>query len=309
MNIPRPLKFFKARARRFIQSAVRETFPISGRDSDLFEVLEDIRTSLRRLHSSVMMTDSAIGLYRYRLELVRRSPEFQSAFDTDNPLVSIIVPTHRAPNVMWTRTLPSLLNQTHDNLEILIAIDGNAPGIHVEIARQVDSFGDKRIRVVLSPPTPKKFPELRYADASDVEQFAWFSSGNGPYNFASDVAAGHWISPFSHDDELDPDAIERVLNHVRAQRLEYCYAPMRRLDPRGETTLNFSFPPEMYQFGVQGSLLHSHLRFFKYEYRDAALGIPNDWGIVRTMMLSGVRVGAYELPVSNYYPSQLFPND
>ncbi len=304
-----PIDTLKDRIRGFLLRAVRDGVSISNDSAYGKESLADIKQSLDSLRSTVMMAAQDFALYRHFVEDVRNSNEYDFAYTVSDPKVSIIVPTHRAPEVMWNRTLPSLIKQTHSNLEIIISIDGNYSAIFPSVLERVAHIKDERIRVICAPPQPLHFPETQNFSVDNKTQFQWFSSGNGPYNFASDLAAGHWIAPFSHDDELDETAIEAVLAHVKKTELEYCYAPMRRLDPAGVTTLNFSFPPEMYHFGVQGSLLHSALRFFKYEYRDAAFGIPNDWGFVRTMMLSGVKVGAYDHPVSNYYPNQLFKND
>ncbi|MEP2024103.1 MAG: glycosyltransferase family 2 protein [Reichenbachiella sp.] len=58
-----------------------------------------------------------------------------------NPLVSVIMPAYQAAPYI-TQAINSILNQTHENIEVLIADDGSKD----QTLKIIDSFKDKRIK-------------------------------------------------------------------------------------------------------------------------------------------------------------------
>lgn len=58
------------------------------------------------------------------------------------PLISVVLPTYNAQDTL-SQTIESVLNQTYENLELIIVDDGSSDGT-VEVARQYD---DKRIQI------------------------------------------------------------------------------------------------------------------------------------------------------------------
>lgn len=288
-----------------LESEVDASALNSSKVKSIESALQSINTKVDRILAVVQVSSIDTVGYRSLLDEARSSPSYSRAFEESDPLVSVIVPTHRAPDAMWSRTIPSLLGQSYGNLEVLVAIDGNFNSIEHDVRARVDQLGDRRVRVLSCPPTPDGFPELAHLGVSDHSRFEWFSSGNGAYSYAVREAKGLWISPFSHDDELDLDAIKILHAAVVERRIEFCFSPIRKMEADGSVSLIFSNPPRPYQFGVQGSLLHAGLNFFTYEFRDAALDVPNDWGMVRSMMLAGVRMGHVTEPLSTYFPSQI----
>ena len=243
--------------------------------------------------------------YVHLLNIARRTENYLKTFSESSPRISVIITTHTNPTALWERTIPSIVNQTHSNLEILIMVDGNNPDIFPKTLEAATQFGDARVSVNLASTTPTEFPELADLPLEIQTQFSWFCSGNGPFNCGLDTATGEWIAPFSHDDVMHKDGYERVLAKAREMKWEYCYAPIVRLSPT-ESSIIHSFPPRSHNFGVQGSLIHASLNMFRYDYRDALIGLPNDYGMVRRMMLCGVRMGTINEAASDYYPSSLW---
>ena len=279
---------------------------ISNQQGYLNEQVAENSASIKTLVSLVSFGTHEIFQYVHLLNQKRDTEAYSHVFAAGNPKISVIIPTHSNPTSLWNRTIPSVVSQTHENLEILVIVDGNFPEMYEATVNSCTAFGDPRITVHIAPPTPVEFLETSGLTSDQKQRFEWFRSGNGPFNYGLDIATGDWIAPFSHDDAMHPDGYERVLNAATKNKWEYCYAPLVRLSPTDKSIIH-SFPPRSHNFGVQGSLLHSSLKMFRYDYRDALVGLPNDYGMVRRMMLCGVRMGTISDAASDYYPSALWP--
>jgi glycosyltransferase involved in cell wall biosynthesis len=190
------------------------------------------------------------------------------------------------------RAIPSVLAQTYQSFEIVVVGDA-AP----EEAREVvESFGDPRVR----------FSNLPYRGPyPDEPEVRWRVAGGPPFNEGARLARGLWIAPLADDDAFRPHHLERRLDHARSERLELAYARLCMHSAEGETTTIGDFPPRVGQFGMQMGIYHHGLaRIFELELADAALGLPQDWGLCRRMMEAGVRMGMMDDDTCDYYPSR-----
>jgi hypothetical protein len=61
------------------------------------------------------------------LRRLRESEEYPLAFDEDEPLVSVIMPTYTDWDLMRERALPSLLAQTYERFECIVVGDAAHP--------------------------------------------------------------------------------------------------------------------------------------------------------------------------------------
>src|SRR4051794_20404286 len=68
---------------------------------------------LRTLHD-----EEAVN--RLRLQELRRTPEYELAFDEGDPLVSVVIPTYDRPQLLCERSISSVLAQTYRNFEIVV---------------------------------------------------------------------------------------------------------------------------------------------------------------------------------------------
>ena len=229
---------------------------------------------------------------RVRLWELREHPEYMRAFDQENPLVSVCIPTYSNAEALAERSIPSVLAQTYQNIELVIVGDAATP----EVEEAVRSFADPRIRfenLTIRGPYP-----------TDPAQF-WFVAGTGPGNECLRLARGQWIAHNSDDDVFTPDHVEVLLAAARARQLELVYGKIRRLDPNGADVIIGTFPPDRAgQFGVQATLLHRALRAFPHEL--LVFDQPGDWAWLRRMIRLGVRMGMIDNVVVDYYPSQLW---
>ncbi|GAA0576335.1 glycosyltransferase family 2 protein [Paractinoplanes ferrugineus] len=102
-----------------------------------------------------------------------------------NPDVSVVIPTLNRPELA-ARAVRSALAQTHDDLEVVVVVDGPDPGTREHLR----TIGDERVRV-LELPERGKAPNAR--------------------NQGARAARGKWTALLDDDDEWLPAKIETQL--------------------------------------------------------------------------------------------------
>jgi GT2 family glycosyltransferase len=115
----------------------------------------------------------------------RRAMRSQVESWPDRPLVSVVVPVYNARPEWIDRLVTSLMEQTYDRWELVLADDGSHDE-QTRLALQASAERDERI-------------SLHFLDANQGVVHAT--------NHAVDRAHGSWIAFADHDDELMPDAL------------------------------------------------------------------------------------------------------
>ena len=230
---------------------------------------------------------------RQRLWRVRETAQYAQAFEEPEPLVSVCIATYTNTKMLLERSLPSVLAQTYERIEVVIVGDAAAP----EVERAVKSVGDPRVRysnmTVRGP-----YPESREA--------LWCVAGGPPSNEAMRLARGRWIAGMDDDDECAPARVELLLRAARERNLEFCYGQIEQRNPDGVTELLCEFPPAFGKVGLQASMMHTDMRFICSELGDAQFRVVGDWSRIRRMMRIGVRMGMIDDVVIHYYPGLLW---
>ncbi|HEX2084200.1 MAG TPA: glycosyltransferase family 2 protein [Solirubrobacteraceae bacterium] len=229
---------------------------------------------------------------RAALWAARSAPEYAAAYDEEEPLVSVVIPTWLNHELLCARSLPSVLGQTYERLEVIVVGDG-APD---EAREAVEAVGDPRVRFHNLP--------MRGPYPDDPTR-RWQVSGVPPYNEGVRLAGGRWIASQDDDDVWYPDHVERLLALARERRAELVYGRLRVCgEPREKESIG-TFPPRMGEFGMQGAMYHASLApIFECEIGDGVWNEPTDWAWCRRMMRAGVRVAMLDAEVVDYYPSR-----
>jgi len=261
-------------------------------DGPLFEQqqLGEIKASLDAvLQALEILHDDDPGARRRLLEL-RTDPSYSAAFTAADPLVSVVIPTWNRIGTLIDRAIPSALEQTHRNIEVIVVGDASPP----EIGHAVEALGDPRV----------VFHNLTLRGPYLEDRFgAWLASGTPGINAGVRMARGFWIAPLGDDDAFVPDHVERLLDRARTYRLEFVYGRIRRHLPDGSSSVLGSFPPARGQVGLQAAIYHAGLSFMELELGHAIFGKPNDWGLVHRMMRVGVRIGMVDEVSVDFWPS------
>ena len=198
---------------------------------------------------------------RRRLHALRARADYEQAYVDPDPLVSITVPTRGRTQLLTERALPSLLAQTHANLEILVVGDAAAP----ELEQAVLALGDPRIRYANLSQRISAHPDPRRH---------WLVGSTMARNEAARRASGRWLLHFDDDDHLRPDTLASLLRVAHEQRAEVAYGGFEEHHPDGAGSTGLGFPPRLGCFSWAGALVHTGLRFFERELIAAHLELP-----------------------------------
>jgi hypothetical protein len=229
---------------------------------------------------------------RRRLYRLRIDSTYEEPFADPDPLVSITVATiGRA--ALLERALPSLLAQSHTNLEVIVVGDA-AP---TDLAESIAAIGDPRVR----------YSNLsQRITAHDDPRRHWLAGSTMARNEATRRAGGRWLVHFDDDDHLRPGTIAAMLEVAREQRAEVVYGGFEEHRPDGRSSIGIGFPPRLGCFSWAGALVHGGLRFFERELVAADLEMPGDMYLLERMLRAGVHFAPLEEVVLDYYPSTLW---
>jgi hypothetical protein len=291
------------------------TRSVADRTAELAGVLEEVRAhaaEVPQLAADVSASRDALdhtvhpmlraildeeSQNRRRLFALRDSPTYLDAYSDPDPLVSVTVPTIGRVDALVNRSLPSLLSQSHTNLEVLVVGDAAPP----EVEEAVTALGD---------------PRVRYANLSQrllahsAPRRHWLAGGTMARNEAVRRARGLWLLHFDDDDHLRPGSIERLLELARERRAEVVYGGTEQHYPEGNSATLLGFPPEWGKFTWPAALVHSGLRFLERELIAAHLDLPGDIYMLERMLRTGVRFAMLDAVLLDYYPSTLWkPSD
>jgi hypothetical protein len=231
-----------------------------------------------RLVTILKYLDDERAANRRRLYELRESEEYELAWTEPDPLVSFIVATYDRFESLRDVALPSMLAQTHSNVEVIVVGDASPP----ETAAVIEEIGDERVRYY-NRPVRGPYPEDK--------SVRWYMLGSPPYNDGLSLVRGRWIGAMADDDAVRPDFAETILAGARGGHHENCYGRYQVHYKKGEVLELGRFPPQKGNFVTQAALYHSGLRFFMMSAADPYFEEPNDWALCRRMMDAGVRYG------------------
>jgi len=230
---------------------------------------------------------------RRRLFALRSSSGYEDAYSERDPLISITVATVDRRPALIDRALPSLLSQSHTNIEVLVVGDATMP----EVGEAISALGDPRVRFVnLS----------QRLVAHQARERHWLVGSTMARNEASRRARGRWLLHFDDDDHLRPDSIASLLELARETHAEVAYAGFEQHYPADASTTHIGFPPCAGRFAWPAALMHSGLGFFERELVAAHLGLPGDVYMLERMLRVGVRFAMLERIVLDYFPSTIW---
>jgi len=197
----------------------------------------------------------------------------------DQGLITIVIATYNRGKILTERTIPSILNQSYQNFEILVIGDkciDNTPLL-------ITNLKDSRIRFY-DLPQRGKYP-------SNAES-CWFVQGVAPRNKGLKLAKGSWLAWISDDDILLPHHLEELLRSAKQGNYEFVSAAYT-CEKNGEiiTRRASDYNPPI--GGMQTWLYRSYLKFFKWNIHSwrKSWDRPCDYDLQYRMLSAGVRMG------------------
>ena len=186
------------------------------------------------------------------------------------PLVTVRIPTWKGHERLVTRTIPSILEGTHANVEVLVCSDGPDPAARAAV--EALAARDGRVRYLELPERPKH--------PSQPWSF-WETTGLRAANHALDHARGRFIAPLDHDDEFTATHIADLLARARDQRADLVHAQALCEQRSGPPQL-IGGHPLAHGHVCHGAVLYSdRLAHLRYDTACWLLEEPGDWNMWR----------------------------
>ena len=229
---------------------------------------------------------------RRRLEALRSDPDYPAAWSEARPLVTVTVAATDRAELLLARSLPSILTQSHSELELIVVGEKADAGTAAAMRELYDP------RVVFRTLTRRP----RLSDDLHRQRLVTLTLAR---NEAIRLARGRWIVCFDEDAQMRPDFIARLLERAREDRLEAVYGRALAPAPGGAAgrELGSLFPPQPDDFHWTAAIYHAGLSFLGRELFAADLGLSGDWYLAERMLRAGVRFGALDAVVCETGPA------
>jgi cellulose synthase/poly-beta-1,6-N-acetylglucosamine synthase-like glycosyltransferase len=224
---------------------------------------------------------------------LRASEDYRRAFELTDPLVSVVIPTYDNYRLLAERSLPSVLEQSYRNWEVIVVGDAAPP----EAEDVVRSIGDERVSY---------YNLNRRGPYPEDPKAMWYIAGAPPLNEAIYRAGGTWLAPLGDDDAFRPHHIEALLELALRERVELAYGKELIHFPDASTATLGVFPPRYTHFNLQAALFLRDLRFFGFQLADSLFQVPGDWSFFERMLRVGLRTAMLDEIVTDYYPAHKF---
>lgn len=193
-----------------------------------------------------------------------------------SPLVSVIIATHNRAELLTTRAIPSVLNQTYQNFELIIVADRCTDDTRV----RVQAINDPRLKFIELTERPP-LPEDLHA--------RWRVASAAPRNKGLEIATGDWLTFLDDDDEFTPNHIE-VLLQKALEGYDFVYGNILMITPTGERRIVGKYPPEHGHIGASSFICSAKYKHIKFNTDPTATWEPGDWNFIRRVIESGARV-------------------
>lgn len=207
---------------------------------------------------------------------------------SESPLVSVPIPTWKGHEVLVERTIPSVLNGTYRNVEVIVVSDGPDDAAR----RAVEGFADPRVRYLEVPARPV-YPTHSF--------HFWMVAGTDAANLALSQCRGEWVAPLDHDDSFTDDHIARLLAAARAADADMVYG-QGICESRSSAWRVIGSTPLQCGAITHGSVLfRGPLAGVRFDPSAWLVGEPGDWNKWQRMARAGARIGFLERVVLVHY--------
>lgn len=253
---------------------------ISGRK----RLQRKINEKLDVIRCRIDMDESLLDQY---LE-AREYEGFQKPFTEENPLISVIITTYNRSKLLTERSIPSVLNQTWKNLELIVVGDC----CQDDTEERISKITDARLRFINLEErgTYPRDPKLR-----------WMVAGIKPTNHALKIVSGSFITHLDDDDRYAPDRLEKLIQFAQSNRLEFIWHPFYWEKKQGKWQVRPAMEFRTGEMTSSSVFYHSWLKRIKPDINAYRLKEPGDWNRFRKFKYLGVKAARYPEPLLYHY--------
>jgi hypothetical protein len=203
-----------------------------------------------------------------KFHAARHMPEYKTAYEVSEPLISVCVPTMDRAEILIERAIKSLLEQTYPKLQILVVGDNCLD----DTAQRLAAIRDSRIEFVnLRERGP--YPQPGHD--------RWCVAGANAMNHALSLCEGYFVTHLDDDDRATPDRIQIMLRAARETRADFLWHPFWTEAPDGTWSRHGNGRLELGQVTTGSIFYHGYLKRFLCDVRAYRLGEPGDWNRIR----------------------------
>lgn len=206
--------------------------------------------------------------------------------------VSAIIPTWNRNDLLFDRSLVSVLRQTHPVDEVLIVADGMEGGQLAAL-----KAGIRGLRP--SSPMPIRLRNIERQVYPEDPGQRWCVLGLNARNWGLDHARGDWIAPLDDDDEWTDDHVEVLLDAAVERGVDFVYG--KSVVPISGQTYGF-WPPSGMNF-TDGSQMYRRDLGYRYDPACIERWLPEDADLWNRMIAGGVTFTFVPQIVHRYYPN------
>ena len=207
---------------------------------------------------------------------------------TENPLISIIIPTYNRAELLMTRAVPSILAQTYPYFEVLIIGDHCTDDTEKRIA----DLNDPRFTFYNLPERPLYPPDKRKI---------WLLGGYKAMNTGRQMAQGKWLASLDDDDIWLPEHLEKLLRFAQMGNYEFASSQSLMQLPNGQTQVKGKPPALSLRDKTHCTYFsRSYLKSINYEYHAWRAERCIDKQILGKYRRAGVRAGFLEEITARY---------
>lgn len=221
----------------------------------------------------------------------RKTADYQAVFSKAEPLITVCIATYNRGQLLTERTIPSVLQQTYRNLEVIVVGDCCQDDTAERIAR----IEDPRLRFV-NLPERGNYP--------DDPNLRWMVAGSTPMNHALSLAQGDFITHLDDDDRYPLDRLEKLLAYARLQQAEFVWHPFHHEKAEGRWELNPAEEFASSQVTTSSVFYHRWFARIGWDINAYRLKEPGDWNRFRKFRYLGVRHARYPEPMLFHYREQ-----
>lgn len=219
---------------------------------------------------------------------VRKSDGYVAVFTNPRPLVTVYIPTYNRCQLLISRSVRSVLEQSYSNIQLIVVGDQCSDGTSDAMAKIRDS-------------------RLQFINLSergiypDNPSWRWMVAGSKPMNYALDQAEGDFICQLDDDDEFMPERLEKLIKFIQKERCDVAWHPfLNEIKPGRWRTKRCQY---FRRYHVTNSSVLSHGWFHNIKFDPSAfrLNEPGDWNRFRKFVYLGATFSRYPDPLLKHF--------
>jgi glycosyltransferase involved in cell wall biosynthesis len=209
----------------------------------------------------------------------------------ENPLISVYVPTYNRAEILLERAVPTVLNQTYRNFELIVVGDCCTD----DTEELLSKIKDPRLKFYNLTKRGKRYPA--------TAENHWLAGPVVPANKGLELVVGKWIARIDDDDTWTPDHLESLLNFAQEGDLEFVSASYET-ERYGKRYVVSAKDDEPQVGGTQTWLYRGYLKFFKYNINcwRKSWNRVNDVDLQDRIWKAGVKIGYWDRVLAYVLP-------